>query len=80
MKQKADIVILGNLLSQGRIASNLIGGGNLYLQVEEKELTSLFDIGGACIIRGDVEVQDFDGGDKVVVVCGWASAKKGGEP
>ena len=71
-KKKADIVIYGNLL-----ANKAIGGGNLYLQNNVNNLQEFFDIEGACVIRGDLQVESFNAGDRCVVVCG-ALAVKGG--
>lgn len=73
-KKKADIVIIGNLL-----ANRVIGGGNLYLQKDVNTLQEFFDIEGACVIHGDLQVDNFNAGDLCVVVCGWAAAKGGGD-
>lgn len=73
-KKKADIVIIGNLL-----ATKSIGGGNLYLQKDVNNLQEFFDINGACVIHGDLRVDNFNAGDLCVVVCGWAAAKGGGD-
>ena len=76
-KIKADVVIIGNLLSARGITSNPTGGGNLYLQIDKSTLGEFFDIEGACVIEGDVKVENFNAADKTVVVCGWAAAKGG---
>lgn len=73
-KKKADIVIIGNLL-----ASKQIGGGNLYLQKNVNTLQEFFDIEGACVIHGDLQVDNFNAGDLCVVVCGYVAAKGGGD-
>lgn len=73
-KKKADIVIYGNLL-----ATKSIGGGNLYLQKDVNNLQEFFDINGACVIHGDLQVDSFNAGDLCVVVCGYAAAKGGGD-
>lgn len=73
-KKKADIVIYGNLL-----ADKAIGGGNLYLQKNVNTLQEFFDIEGACVIRGDLQVDNFNAGDLCVVVCGYVAAKGGGD-
>lgn len=73
-KKKADIVIYGNLL-----ANKVIGGGNLYLQKDVNNLQEFFDIEGACVIHGDLQVESFNAGDLCVVVCGYAAAKGGGD-
>ena len=72
-KKKADIVIYGNLLADKAI------GGNLYLQKDVNNLQEFFDIEGACVIHGDLQVDNFNAGDLCVVVCGWAAAKGGGD-
>ena len=74
MKKKADIVIYGNLL-----ADKAIGGGNLYLQKDVNTLQEFFDIEGACVIRGDLQVESFNAGDLCVVVCGYVATKGGGD-
>lgn len=73
-KKKADIVIYGNLL-----AIKSIGGGNLYLQNDVNNLQEFFDINGACVIHGDLQVDSFSAGDLCVVVCGYVAAKGGGD-
>lgn len=72
-KKKADIVIYGNLLA------NKVIGGNLYLQKDVNNLQEFFDIEGACVIHGDLQVESFNAGDLCVVVCGYAAAKGGGD-
>lgn len=72
MKKKADIVIYGNLL-----ATKSIGGGKIYLQNNVNTLQEFFDINGACVIHGDLQVESFNAGDLCVVVCGYAAAKGG---
>ena len=75
MKKKADIVIYGNLL-----ATKSIGGGcKIYLHDNVNTLQEFFDINGACVIHGDLQVESFSAGDLCVVVCGWAAAKGGGD-
>lgn len=74
MKQKADILIYGNLLVNNKLR---IGGGNLYSLTNE-ELKECFDITDACIIQGDVSVENFNANDKVVAIIG-AVATKGGQ-
>lgn len=76
---KADIVIYGNLLCDKELKANLGGGGNLYLHDNVNNLTEFFDIEGACVIHGDLQVDNFNAGDLCVVVCGWAAAKGGGD-
>ena len=73
MKKKADIVIYGNLFVNNKLQ---IGGGNLYSLTNE-ELKECFDITDACIIQGDVSVENFNANDKVVAIIG-AVATKGG--
>ena len=73
MKKKADIVIYGNLL-----ATKSIGGGKIYLHNNVNTLKEFFDINGACVIHGDLQVESFNAGDLCVVVCGYAAAKGGG--
>lgn len=73
MKTKADILIYGNLLVNNKLQ---IGGGNLYSLTNEK-LEECFDITDACIIQGDVSVENFNANDKVVAIIG-AVATKGG--
>ena len=73
-KKKADIVIYGNLL-----ADKAIGGGNLYLQKDVNNLQEFFDIEGACVIHGDLQVDSFNAGDLCVVVCGYVAAKGGSD-
>lgn len=72
-KKKVDIVIFGNMLT-----TRFIGGGKIYLQINKQSLTEFFDISKACIIEGDVCVENFNAADKCVVVCG-SIATKGGE-
>lgn len=72
-KIQADLVILGNLICERR----LTGGGKIY-PCRREQLESFFDIGGACIIEGDVCVDNFHTGGRCVVVCGGVSAKGGG--
>lgn len=74
-KKKADIVIYGNLICEQK----LMGGGKLYLQKDVNTLQEFFDIEGACVIHGDLQVDNFNAGDLCVVVCGWAAAKGGGD-
>lgn len=74
MKKKADIVIYGNLL-----AIKFIGGGKIYLHNDVDILQEFFDINGACVIHGDLQVESFNAGDLCVVVCGYAAAKGGGD-
>lgn len=74
-KKKADIVIIGNLLANRAIG----GGGNLYLQKNVNTLQEFFDIEGACVIHGDLQVESFNAGDLCVVVCGYVAAKGGGD-
>lgn len=74
MKKKADIVIYGNLL-----ATKSIGGGKIYLHNDVNTLQEFFDINGACVIHGDLQVESFNAGDLCVVVCGYAAAKGGGD-
>ena len=72
MKKKADIVIYGNLL-----ATKSIGGGKIYLHDNVNTLKEFFDINGACVIHGDLQVDSFNAGDLCVVVCGYVAAKGG---
>ena len=73
-KKKVDIVIFGNMLTTRFIG----GGGKIYLQINKQSLQEFFDISKACIIEGDVCVENFNAADKCVVVCG-SIATKGGE-
>ena len=72
MKKKADIVIYGNLLT-----TKSIGGGKIYLHDNVNTLQEFFDINGACVIHGALQVESFNAGDLCVVVCGYAAAKGG---
>lgn len=74
-KKKADIVIYGNLICEQK----LMGGGKLYLQKDVNTLQEFFDIEGACVIHGDLRVDNFNAGDLCVVVCGYVAAKGGGD-
>lgn len=74
MKKKVDIVIKGNLIVNNKIQ---IGGGNLYSLTNEK-LEECFDTTDACIIQGDVSVDDFTAKDQVVIVAGCIAVKGGG--
>lgn len=73
MKQKADIVIYGNLLVNNKLQ---IGGGNLYSLTNDK-LEECFDTTDACIIQGDVSVENFNANDKIVTVIGAVTTKGG---
>ena len=75
-KKKADIVIYGNLICEQKLT---VGGGKLYLQNDVNTLTEFFDIDGACVIHGDLQVESFSAGDLCVVVCGYVAAKGGGD-
>lgn len=74
MKQKADIVIYGSLLVNNKLQ---IGGGNLYSLTNDK-LEECFDTTDACIIQGDVSVDDFTAKDQVIIVTGCIAVKGGG--
>ena len=74
---KADIVIYGNLLCDKELNANLGGGGKIYLHDNVNTLQEFFDINGACVIHGDLQVESFNAGDLCVVVCGYAAAKGG---
>lgn len=73
MKKKADIVIYGNLLA----TKSIEGGDKIYLHNNVNTLKEFFDINGACVIHGDLQVESFNAGDLCVVVCGYAAAKGG---
>ena len=73
MKKKADIVIYGNLLA----TKSIEGVGKIYLHNNVNTLKEFFDINGACVIHGDLQVESFNAGDLCVVVCGYAAAKGG---
>lgn len=71
MKQKATLIIKGNLIA------NQMGGGNLFSVANEEELYRYFDTEGAITIDGDLLTDTFDAGQQVVVVIG-AVTQKGG--
>lgn len=71
MKQKATLIIRGNLVAKH------IGGGNLFSVQNNKFLDRYFDTEGAITIDGDLLTDTFDASQKVVVVMG-AVTQKGG--
>lgn len=71
MRQKADVIISGNLTAQA------IGGGNLYA-CKEEQLEECFDCADAVRIQGDVCVDSFDACHRTVVVLGYV-AQRGGQ-
>lgn len=71
MKQKANIIIFGNLIAKQ------IGGGNIFSAPSEESLEASFDTNEAVIIQGDLLTDKINAGQQVVVVVGQVLQKGG---
>ena len=72
MKQKADVVIFGNLIGERQIE-----GGGIFCLPDNGKIDDYFETDNAIVVHGDVCVDTFDAGSRTVVVCG-SVAQKGG--